>query len=401
MTSEVTAIVLNYGASLEILRACVASVADQCDVLLVDNASPRNREALDSLAKEFPALRLLRLDRNCGFAGGMNRGVAACASPWVLLLNNDLTVAPGAVAEMLRVGTDGLESGRLPRASEASRVAGVAPKILLSGAPGFIDAVGTVLTPRGVAMNRGLGQLDVGQYDRSERTFGACFAAALLKREALAEVGPLEERFFMYYEDVDWCLRAGVLGRTFLTAPAAVVHHHHSLSTRDLHYAFKHALVNRNFLWLAARDFQLCRALRAVARRQLGLLRGFLAGPHRQASFLALLEGTLGLPRYLLARRALQRRRRTPDRELLAFAEGERVFFDGETYAPRVGLEALAAMYRRKAALSGDERHRRIAEAAAELDASLAGPEEIRRRLEPLIAGEGEAIRRYVAALTE
>lgn len=393
-SSDVTAIVLNYGAPHSVLRKCVASLLTQTypvEVLVVDNASPRNREALDALEAEFPSVRILRLDRNYGFAGGMNRGVGAAGSEFVLLLNNDVVLAPEAVTEMLRVID--LEED----------VIGVAPKILLEQAPGFIDAIGNLIDPQGAAFNMGIGQLDIGQYDRVERTFGACFAAALLRRKAFRPglVGPLDERFFMYYEDVDWCFRAGVLGFKFLTAPAAVVYHAHSLSTRDLDYSFKYRLIMRNFLWTVVRNFSWRRARRAYLRGVLGRARNVIRGPYRWASLVALAESILWLPVYLGARRHVQCRRRTEDQELFDFSHGERPFFDPVTYTPQRRLEVLEAMYRRLSLLTGEERHRRIAEVAAALAASRLrfDREFVRERLRPLVKAEPACVKEFLESL--
>lgn len=393
-SADVTAVILNYGATDEVLRKCVASVAGQSyalKVLLVDNASPRNREAVGAIESEFPDVRVLRLDRNYGFAGGMNRGVAAADTEYVLLLNNDVELEPEAVAEMRRViDSDG-------------DVVGVAPKILLESQPGVIDAIGNLIDPRGAAFNMGIGQLDVGQYDRVERTFGACFAAALLRRKAFDPglVGPLDERYFMYYEDVDWCFRAGLLGFKFLTAPGAVVYHTHSLSTRELDYGFKYRLIMRNFVRTVLKDFSLRRALGICARRMLGLSRNVVRGPHRVASFLALKDIVLGFPAFLRARRCIQERRRVQDKDLFDFSHGERAFFDPMTYQPHRQLEVLEAMYRRLALLNGEERHLRIAEAVALLAGSRLrfDGKFARERLRRLMESEPAHVKDYLDRL--
>lgn len=392
--SNVTAIVLNYGAGAEVLRKCVASIVAQTypvEILVVDNASPRNQEAPDELRAEWQDVRVLKLSRNYGFAGGMNRGVDAASTEFVLLLNNDVVLAPNAVAEMRRVID--LEGDTV----------GVAPKILLESDPHVIDAIGNLIDASGMAFNMGIGQLDVGQYDRIERTFGACFAATLLRRTAFRPglVGRLDERFFMYYEDVDWCFRANVLGLKFLTAPAAVVHHTHSLTTRDMAYSFKYRLIMRNFLWTVARNFSRDRAWRAVARRIMGMSRGVLRGPYRWANVMALSQALLGLPLYLAARSRVQGRRRIQDKELFDFSHGEMPFFDPENYAPQRRLETLIAMYRRLFLLSGKEEHSLIAETAKNLAATRLrfDTEFAKQKLRPLVANEPAYVQQFVESL--
>lgn len=393
--SDITAIILNYGASYEVLGRCVASLMEQThrpQVLVVDNASPRNLDVLDSVAADFPGAKILRLSRNQGFAGGMNRGVEAADTEFVVLLNNDVILEPGAVAEMRRV----IDLGE--------NVVGVAPKILLEQDRGYIDAIGNLIDGQGSAFNMGIGQLDIGQYDREEETFGACFAATLLRRKAFRRgyVGPLEERFFMYYEDVDWCFRAGLLGFKFLTAPRAVVYHAHSLTTRELDYGFKFSLIMRNFIWTAARDFQRGRWWRVCARRILGLARNVLRGPFRRGSLVAIVQTLFGLPVFIAGRAEIQGRRRVDDQTLFNYSHGEQGFFDPLAYAPMRRLEVLAAMYFRLFMISGEERHRRIAEAASALSASRLRFDRdfVRERLRPLIESEPPCVHDFVDQMT-
>jgi GT2 family glycosyltransferase/glycosyltransferase involved in cell wall biosynthesis len=392
--SDVTVVVLNYGATAEVLRKCVRSLVEQTysvNTLLVDNGSPKNQDAVAAMEAEFPEIKVLQLDKNYGFAGGMNRGVEVADTEFVLLLNNDAVMEPGAVEEM-RKTIEGRED-----------VVGIAPKILLEDPPGFIDAIGNLVDHLGQAYNMGIGQLDIGQYDREEETFGACFAATLLRRDSWREglVGPLDERYFMYYEDVDWCFRAGVLGYKFLTCPTAVVHHTHSLSTRALDYGFKYRMIMRNFIRTIIKDFQGRSWMRPTFRRCFGLLRNSVRGPHRGASFLALKDVAISFPHYWRARRAIQGRRKTPDWDLFNFAHGENVFFDPASYQPVRRLETLAAMYNRKFLLEGDDRYREIAVTALAVAGSRLRFDRkfARERLAPLLAGEPEAVRKYLEDL--
>ena len=392
--TDVTAIILNYGADYETLRQLMASVVTQTypvHTLLVDNGSPRNRDAVEAIKREFPDTELLMLDRNFGFAGGMNRGIAAAKTDYILLLNNDTVLEPTATEEMRK-----LLHGR-------DDVAGVAPKILLFEPDGFIDAIGNLIDFQGQAFNMGIGQLDIGQYDRVEETFGACFAATLMPRRAFAPglVGPLDERFFMYYEDVDWCLRAGILGFKFLTCPTAVVRHAHSLTTRQLKYGYKYRLIMRNFVRTILKDFQGRRAYRAAARRSLGLARNVFRGPYRWASLMALKDITLGLPSFWRSRGPIQSRRKASDQSLFNFSHGEQGFFDPTGYQPIRALETLHAMYRRRYLLTGDENDLRIAETAITLAATRFRFNRalVLDKLRPLMAAEGPRAREYLESL--
>jgi GT2 family glycosyltransferase len=393
-TSDVTAVILNYGATDDVLERCVSSLVNQTyavQVLLVDNGSPKNQAAVDLIADRFPQIRVLKLDKNYGFAGGMNRGIAAATTGFVLLVNNDTQLSPDAVEEMRKLIDD------------REDVVGIAPKILLEEPAGYIDAIGNLIDPLGQAYNMGIGQLDIGQYDRVEETFGACFAATLIRADAFRPgmVGPMDEKYFMYYEDVDWCFRAGILGYRFLTCPTAVVSHTHSMTTRKLDYGYKYRMIMRNFARTLLKDFQGRRAYRATVKRCLGLTRNVIRGPYRWPSLLALKDITLGFPSYVRARGAIQGRRKVADQSLFHFSHGEQGFFDPTGYRPVRSLEALHSMFRRRYLITGSEKDREIAQTATDLAGTRMRFDRdlVRAKLLPLTEGESQAVRDYVDQL--
>lgn len=369
MDPLITAIVVNYHAEADTLQRCVGSLVAQTyqplEILLVDNGAYPG--SLEAVTAAVPRVRLLRLDRNQGFAGGMNRGIAAASGDLILSLNFDVELAPTCVAELFKV------------LQQDERIVGVAPKTVFMHDRHLIDNVGTLITPAAAAYNMGIGQLDVGQYDVSERVFGACFAAALIRRAALSEdaVGPLDERYFMYYEDVDWCYRANLLGWHFRTAPQAVVSHVHSASLRHLDYSFKYYLIERNLLRTVVKNFETRRAFYLLARRSASHLARFLQ--HRAlgtAALRAMLRAWLDLPRLYGQRRRLQRRRLVKDDEIFKYSLGESPHFDPIRYAPHYTLGTLAAMYRRLWVVTGSQRPGQITMALETLRGS-------KLRLEP------------------
>ena len=328
---------LNYGAATAELEACVGSVVASPagvvrEIILADNRAASNGSAPDEVAAAFGAIvRVVRLDRNYGFAGGINRALRHCSGEFVYLLNNDATVAADAIGRALAA---------LETADDPS-ILGVASKMLitgeLDGTDAVIDSVGMAVNPAAEAFNIGLGQPDLGQYDHEPATFGPCFGAALLRRSAFRadQVGPLLDRYFLYYEDVEWNWRANLLGYSFITAPYSIVHHRMSSSTRHLDYGFKFRLIERNLLLTAA---ELCAPRRALSiwfRRGAGLARGAVTGRHYPVASVRALAGALaGLPAALLRRRRLQRRRMATDENLFRFADAERTFYDAVQYRP-------------------------------------------------------------------
>lgn len=414
----ISALILNYGAPTDELQRCVDSVlastgldsdapARLQEVVIVDNASPQNREAPAVVARRANAVsaeradragvtvRVVQLGHNWGFAGGINRGLATIdpTTDWVFLLNNDAWVEPDCLAQAARVAS-----------AQLSACVSVAPKMLLANHPHHLDAVGNCINDRGEAWNIGIGQLDVGQYDRTERSFGPCFGAALIRRTAFEQdrVGLLDESLFLYYEDVDWNWRATLRGLHSVTAPLARVHHTLSGSTRHLNYSFKFRLQERNLLLVCAKNFTARRAMSIWRKRSAGHLRGALTGHFPLASLQASAGAWARIPFLVKNRRAAQTDRVCSDEDVIRFSAGERPFIDAITYEPERSLAALGHAYRRRAALIGDRDALAISEmcAALESTASRSLSEDLTsERLLPLLEREPAYVHEYVGLL--
>ena len=212
--------ILTHDADPDTLRDCVASVARQdqpVQILLVDNGAGVGRPVPEDVARAY-AGRRLSLAQNRGFADGINRALSHATTPFALVLNDDTVLDAGAAGAMRRA----LEGD--------ARAVAVAPKILLAGHPQVLDAVGTVVRPDRPRLQPGHRPARHRPVRRTRapssarRSRRACFGARAFDD---GEVGPLDDRFFMYYEDVDWCYRAGLRGWRVLSAPDAIVHHQH------------------------------------------------------------------------------------------------------------------------------------------------------------------------------
>ncbi len=345
--APVSVVIVTYDPAPEMLGECLDSLARSKaapqEILVADNS--RRHDAVEQLlGRAIPSGLgpiFLPQSSNLGYAAATNAGVAASSSELVLLLNPDAALEPEALGELCEA------------ASTRPETLGFAPKIRLSDPGVVIDSVGMAIGRDGVGIQRGLGQADLGQYDRPERVAGVCFAAALVRRRAFSpgSVGALDERYFMYYEDVDWSMRAGIMGEEFRTVPRAAVRHLHSGSTRSLGQGFKHRLIQRNLIWTAVKNLEPEGALRVLARRSSANLKWAAAGRHPAAALRSVAEAWLGLSGVMLSRREVQRRRRRRDREVLGLEDAP-VFFDTETYRPDVSAAALVAAVGRLFALS-------------------------------------------------
>jgi GT2 family glycosyltransferase len=237
-----------------LLPACLDSLLAQTlphDVLVVDNASTDGTPEL--LAREHPEVRVVQLDRNTGFAGGVQAGLDATDAEFVALLNNDAVADPGWLAALVA------EAQAHPEA------AAVTSRMYLAGrTPPTLNNTGVLLLPTGYGADRGLGEDDAA-YREAGEVFGFSGGAALLRASAVRAVGGFPVPFFLYYEDTDTSWRLRAAGWTVRYAAEAVVHHEHSASTdqRSELFAFHN---ERNRLLMLVRCAPAGAALRCWAR---------------------------------------------------------------------------------------------------------------------------------------
>ena len=331
---------------IDFLRSCVSSIKAQSyrriELILVDNGS--SDDSAEYVKTVLPNSTIIRNDRNLGFAIAVNQGVRASSGEYVFILNNDASLAPDCVSVLM----DGMLEWEK---REGSKVIGLAPKILLSGRS-IIDAVGNAINPDGSAFNVGIGQIDMGQFDNPNRVMGLCFAAAFIRKAAFQLVGFLDESYFAYYEDVDWCYRANVLGYEFHSAPRAVVQHHHSGSARELLTSDqKYYLIHRNFLRTILKNYyrgNLIQVTKKVAAHSHEIYRNLRRLKFRKAWLhTKILGGTfLRSPLLLVSNLRLNRRRKVIDPEIWDLAS-ERIVqfsvstFDPTTYSPIATLDVM------------------------------------------------------------
>jgi GT2 family glycosyltransferase len=192
------------------LEACLASLADQrypeLEIVVVDNAAPAGSvPAVD-------AAQVLRNEENLGFVGASNQGIEASGSELVLLLNDDTTVEPGALAAMV----EALRARPTWAACQA--------KLLLMDDPTRIDTAGSFLTSSGFLVHRGLFE-PADRFSDSDEIFAAKGAALLVRRAALLETGGFDPAFFAYFEETDLCWRLWLAGwEVGFAADARVLH---------------------------------------------------------------------------------------------------------------------------------------------------------------------------------
>lgn len=224
---DVVIIVLNWRRPAETIR-CLESLG-RADLrgartLVVDNGSGDG--SVERIRERFPAQRILALPQNTGYAGGNNAGIAAALADGagaVLLLNNDTEVAPDFLEPLLWT----LNADR--------RIAAVSSAILRMDHRDLLDvAYLSLYWGHGIVRHHGVNKLPGEGFTESCEVDVAVGCSVLLSAAALREIGPLEEAYFAYHEEVDWCTRARQHGFRILFQPLSRVWHGGSKSTDDL-----------------------------------------------------------------------------------------------------------------------------------------------------------------------
>ena len=220
-------VVLNWNglrdtrAALASLARCRAPEGWEVRLRVVDNGSTDG--SVEHLRTEFPAVEVQALGENRRFAGGCNAGLRAALAAGadaVMLLNNDPEADPGLLE-------------RLVLALEQDSGAGAAAPLIYYAPPSrrIWYAGGRCLPALGHASHRAIGALDHGQFRVVEDTGYLTGCCLLAFRVAWERVGELDERYFLYAEDADWCLRARAAGFRLLFVPTARLWHKVSASS--------------------------------------------------------------------------------------------------------------------------------------------------------------------------
>jgi hypothetical protein len=211
----------------ELLLAALASVlplgAVRGEVIVVDNASGDG--SAEAVEARFPEVRVIRNERNLGFAGGVNVGLRAAREPYVLLLNSDTLVRGDAIARLLEYAEDHPRAGVIgPRvlnedgSLQESRFRFPSLLNLLLSASYLYQ-----LFPESSWLNRErLTGLDPGRAAAVDAVSGCCF---MMRRDLIEAIGLLDEAYFMYAEETDFCWRAWRAGYEVHYAPVGEIVH--------------------------------------------------------------------------------------------------------------------------------------------------------------------------------
>ncbi|MFN2142816.1 MAG: glycosyltransferase [Candidatus Promineifilaceae bacterium] len=218
---DATIIILNWNGKAY-LEACLTALLDQTykpqEILLVDNASTDDSPAL--VRESFPAVKIIENERNLGYAAGNNAALRQVDSETAVLVNPDIVA-----------GSDWLENLLAPFAADKT-IGIVGSKLLYPGKEQQLQHAGGLIThPQAMPAHRGMYESDEGQFDEPADVDFVTGAAIAVRRDVLETAGLLDEGFFMYFEDADWCARARRSGFRVVYAPRATAVHDESATS--------------------------------------------------------------------------------------------------------------------------------------------------------------------------
>lgn len=213
---EVAVIVVSWNAKSDVLQclASVVAVPDDVQIIVVDNASQDG--TVQAIRDSFPQVTILENAENLGYTGGNNAGIRYAldqGAAYLLLVNDDAILAPDAISHLLSAARQHAEAGLL---GPNVYVREERERFLSSGG---VFAAGWRPVHRGLGENTDLHYREVAEVD----FLTGC--ALLAKREVVERIGLLDDRFFAYHEDIDWCYRAKKAGFKLLVVPQAKVWH--------------------------------------------------------------------------------------------------------------------------------------------------------------------------------
>ena len=212
------------------------------EVILVDNASTQN-EATE-LEKRYPQVKVIKSDKNLGFAGGNNLGIQASHGKYLFFINND-TLLPQLSSLSLLIN----------RLESSDQIGMVCPKIRFTWGEQPIQYAGYTPLSKISLRNKsiGYGEEDKGQYDTSHPTPYAHGAAMMVKREVIEKAGMMPECYFLYYEELDWSMMIRRSGYEIWYEPACTIFHKESQTTGQ-QSPLKTYYISRNRLLFAQRN---------------------------------------------------------------------------------------------------------------------------------------------------
>jgi len=282
-------------------NALRAQTYSHLEIILVDNGS--TDESLELTRRDFPEVKILETGQNLGYVA-INYAYEHAQGDIIAPLNNDTEVDPGWAQALVNA------LQKYPDAGMA------ASKMLLFDRRDTLHSAGDGFGTDGIPINRGVWQIDEGQFDQDTYIFGACGGAVAYRRTMLEEIGFFDEDFFMYLEDVDLNWRAQMAGYRAVFVPNAVVYHHLSASGGGVIASY---YTGRNTVFMLAKNLPgpiFRHHWQSIIKAQLKITFDALRawrGEAARARLRGQVAGLWGMPKWLAKRKAIQKTKRVDD----------------------------------------------------------------------------------------
>lgn len=252
MNIELSIITVNYNGLKDTCALIDTIPFDEysLEVIVVDNASKEDEASI--ISARYPQVKVIRSEKNLGFAGGNNLGIRAAQGKYLYFINNDTVL----YREEREAGKDAFRS-LIDRLESSDKIGMVCPKIRFAWDDAPIQFAGYTPLSSVTLRNRsiGFGEKDNGQYNTPHSTPYAHGAAMMVKREAIERAGLMPEDYFLYYEELDWSMMIRRAGYQIWYEPAATIYHKESQATGQ-NSPLRTYYITRNRLLFVKRNVQ-------------------------------------------------------------------------------------------------------------------------------------------------
>jgi hypothetical protein len=200
--------------TLEALASLKLNTYENHRIIVLDNASTDG--SVQAISAEFPEVRIIELEKNLGYAGNNNVGIKVAlaeGADWVLVLNEDTILAQECLSKLSEAGQGDPQIGIL------------GPMVYHHNEPDVIQSAGGKLGHNWQTWHIAQNEKDQGQLSQPHTVDWISGCALLVRRQVIEQVGMLDERFFYYFEETEWCMRARERGWVIMHVPQAKLWH--------------------------------------------------------------------------------------------------------------------------------------------------------------------------------
>lgn len=200
--------------TLECLASLQQSTYKNHRIIVLDNHS--TDDSVEAIRTSFPSVQIIELTENRGYAGNNNVGIQAALdqrADWVLVLNEDTILAPDCLEKMVALGESDPQIGM------------VGPMVYHHDEPDVIQSAGGFMNRHWEAGHWGKDEKDRGQFSEPRSVEWLTGCSILVRRAVIEQVGMLDEKFFIYFEETEWCVRARKGGWLLIHLPQAKLWH--------------------------------------------------------------------------------------------------------------------------------------------------------------------------------